>query len=52
MKRWRVIRHIRFWIMYRRVARWARAWGEVGIGLGYINPSDEAHLKDIWDGKE
>lgn len=51
MKRWPIIRHIRYWWGVYRVNRWARMWGQVGIGLGYANPSDLQVLDNIWRGK-
>ena len=46
-----VIRHIRWlWGVYQ-VHRWARMWGSVGVGLGHINPSDQAVLDAIWKGE-
>lgn len=51
MKRWPVVRHVRyFWLAYR-VDRWARMWGQAGVGLGYPNPGDLHHLDLIWKGK-
>lgn len=51
MKRWPIIRHIRwFWLRYR-VERWAWYCGQMGLGLGHPNPSDIAYLNDIWAGR-
>jgi hypothetical protein len=52
MKRWPVIRHIRYWLASYRVHRWAQLWGQGGVGLGWPNPSDLAHLDRIWTGRE
>ncbi len=51
MKRWIIIRHIRYYILARKAQAWASMWARAGIGLGYINESDERALNDIWDGK-
>lgn len=51
MKRWPIIRHIRFFWFQYRVFRWARMWYEGGIGLGSPNPSDLYWLEEIWKGK-
>ena len=51
MTRWPIIRHVR-WLWHTwRATRWARAWGEVGIGLGIINESDQRALDAIWRGE-
>lgn len=49
MKRWPVIRHIRWlWLSYR-FERW---WSEVGHLLGAVrNPSDLKFLDDVWSGR-
>ena len=52
LKRLPVIRHIRFFYLDYMAHRWARIWGECGIGLGQPNPSDLAYLKAVWEGKE
>lgn len=51
MKRWPVIRHIRFWYLSWRVHRHAAAWAQCGIGVGGPNPADLDHLAAIWYGK-
>lgn len=52
MKRWPIIRHIR-WLYYDwRVHQHAATWGSIGIGLGHPNQSDLDYLKLIWEGKE
>ena len=51
MKRWPVIRHLRYFWLRRQVYAWARMWADMGIGLGGPNASDLAHLQDIWTGK-
>lgn len=51
MKRWPLIRHVRFWWHSYRVHRWAYMWGQAGVGLGWPNPSDLRWLQDIWEGK-
>jgi hypothetical protein len=50
MKRWPIIRHIRYLVLRARVYEWARWWGDVGIGLGVPNESDLAQLERIWNG--
>jgi hypothetical protein len=50
-KRWPVIRHVRYWFLAYRVQKWAWTWGQMGIGLGYPNPSDVKQLDDIWAGR-
>ena len=51
MKRWPVIRHVRYFWLAWQVSRWARAWGQAGIGLGVPNQADVAHLEAIWRGE-
>jgi hypothetical protein len=51
MKRWPVIRHVRYWWLNYRVHMWAWNWGRMGIGLGWPNDYDLKVLRDIWDGK-
>lgn len=51
MKRWPIIRHVRYWWLRYRVERWAYTWYMGGVGLGYPNPSDLKWLEDIWKGK-
>ena len=51
MKRWPIIRHIRYWWLRARVYQWAAMWGDVGIGLGVPNEADLAHLERIWRGE-
>ncbi|MBB5987428.1 hypothetical protein [Sphingobium lignivorans] len=45
------IRHVRFlwnrWLVFRH----ARAWGRMGIGLGYPNQTDLDVLDMIWRGE-
>ena len=51
MKRLWGIRHIRyFWHLYHAI-RWVQMWYRAGIGLGVLNPADEATLDAIWEGK-
>jgi hypothetical protein len=51
MKKLWGIRHIRYAVLAWRVYRFARAWGQIGIGLGYPNPSDIAYLDAVWRGE-
>lgn len=51
MKRCWGIRHLRFYWHRARVYRWARLWGNAGIGLGIANEGDLRELLAIWDGK-
>lgn len=51
VKRWPIIRHIRYYWLSYRVHLWAMNWGSVGIGLGWPNESDLRWLDDIWRGK-
>lgn len=51
MKRWPVVRHCRYFWHKRRVERFAYAWYQCGIGMGYPNPSDLHWLQLIWEGK-
>jgi hypothetical protein len=51
MKRWPVIRHIRWLWLAWRVRRWAREWGNIGIGLGYPTEHDLRVLDAIWRGE-
>jgi hypothetical protein len=50
---WRVwgVRHLRFFWHAWRVNRWARMWGDIGIGTGVPNASDIEHLRGIWRGE-
>jgi hypothetical protein len=50
MTRWWGIRHVRYWWHLRRCIQHAQMWKSLGIGLGYINETDEATLDAIWDG--
>lgn len=45
------IRHLRYFILRRRVERWAAMWGRCGIGLGFMNESDARVLDAIWRGE-
>ncbi|SCW61756.1 hypothetical protein SAMN02927924_01693 [Sphingobium faniae] len=45
------VRHLRFFFLRWQVFRHARAWGRMGIGLGYPNPSDIEQLGMIWRGE-
>lgn len=49
MKRWFLIRHIRWlWLSYR-LERW---WNQVGHLLGAVrNPADLQYLDDVWRGR-
>ena len=51
MKRWPIIRHIRYFYGVYQVQRWARMWGGAGIGLGFPNPADVDYLNKIWKGE-
>lgn len=51
MKRWPIIRHIRWVYLSYRVHQWARACGRMGLGLGVPHDSDLRHLQAIWDGR-
>lgn len=51
MKRLPVIRHIRWLWLTWRVEVWAHRFGQVGIGLGHPNPSDQQQLDAIWRGE-
>lgn len=51
MKRWPLIRHLRFWWLSYMLNRWVRMWAQRGIGVGDVNPSDLRWLQDIWEGK-
>ncbi len=51
MKRWPIIRHVRWAYLDWRVHSWAREWGRLGIGTGIPNSADLDHLQAIWDGK-
>lgn len=51
IKRWPIIRHIRFYYLRYRVFRYAAMWGSMGIGVGGPNPSDLEHLDRIWRGE-
>lgn len=51
MKRWPIIRHIRWFYLNIQVHRYARMWARHGIGIGHPHPSDLKHLDAIWKGK-
>jgi hypothetical protein len=51
MTRWWGIRHLRYWWYARQVARWARYWGEHGIGIGVPHQADLVVLDAIWRGE-
>jgi hypothetical protein len=51
LKRWPLVRHVRWLILQHQVYRMARYWGEMGIGLGVPSENDLAYLQEIWDGK-
>ena len=51
MKRWPIIRHVRYYWLSYKLHRWAYSWFSVGIGLGYPNPSDTDYLNRIWRGE-
>lgn len=49
MKRWPVIRHIRYWVLSIKFALW---WGRAGRHLGaFPNPNDIEYLNAVWRGK-
>lgn len=50
VRRWWGIRHVRWLILAYRAQRWASMWAEMGVGLGYINESDERQLRAAWRG--
>ena len=50
MKRLFGIRHIRYFYLHYRALRWARKWGDMGLGLGYPNESDLKYLDAVWRG--
>jgi hypothetical protein len=50
MKRFPIIRHLRWFYLTRRVHLHARRWAQLGIGLGYPNESDLQYLDAIWRG--
>lgn len=50
MKKWWGIRHVRWWYLNwcaQSYLKWCR---QAGLGH-FLQPSDEQHLQDIWDGK-
>ncbi len=50
MKRWPVIRHIRYFYHARRLNRW---WNEIGSHFWLaVNEQDIQFLEDVWDGKQ
>lgn len=50
MKRWPIIRHVRYlWHAYW-LDRWVRMWAQSGIGVGPAE-SDLRHLERIWRGE-
>ena len=51
MKRWPIIRHIRWLYGSWAVQRYARKWARAGIGLGVPNESDLRVLDAIWRGE-
>lgn len=51
MKRWPVVRHIRYYYLNYQVRRAAYRWARVGIGLGFPNESDLKYLCKVWRGE-
>lgn len=51
MKRWPIIRHVRYYWLAFRVHMWAMKWASMGIGLGWPNQYDLDRLQEIWEGK-
>lgn len=51
MKRWPIIRHIRWAILDYKAHRWAQYWHKAGVGLGVPNDNDLAYLQAVWDGE-
>lgn len=51
MKRWPLIRHVRWLVLDWQVHRWARELARFGIGLGVPHHSDLRFLDDVWSGK-
>ena len=51
MKRWPIIRHLRYFWGCWRVHQFAAAWGRAGIGLGVPNESDLRYLDAMWRGE-
>lgn len=51
MKRWPIIRHVRYWWLRRRVYNWASFCASFGLGLGHPNEADLEHLERIWRGE-
>lgn len=50
MKRWPIIRHIRWLIWTIRVERHYAGWTRFGY-VAVNRASDDAHLDDIWSGR-
>lgn len=50
MKRWPIIRHIRWYCQLRRVRKWYIMWADMGYHSGNMS-SDERVLDAIWSGK-
>lgn len=51
MTRWWGLRHLRYWYHLWRCIRYVQACKALGLGLGFINASDEAILDAIWGGR-
>ncbi len=51
MKRWPIIRHVRFWWHAWRMQKHYAAYHSMGIGLGIPAKSDIEHLEAIWRGE-
>lgn len=52
MKRWIIIRHIRWaWASWNE-HRWARMIGRDGYGTGYPEAGKIVKLRRIWEGRE
>lgn len=51
MKKWPIIRHIRYFWFRWRVYVHAAQWASIGIGLRIPNKADLEHLDAIWHGK-
>ena len=49
MKRWPIIRHIRYFILQRRLARWWQRYGRHHFLL--VNERDLLYLDRVWRGE-
>ena len=50
MKRFPIIRHVRFFYLRWRLERWVDYCRDVGVGV-FAQESDWTYLQEVWEGK-